>query len=218
MKKKRRGKTKMAIKSPLYDKAGKELKKINLVKGIFGADWNPSLVSLAYRVQVNNGKDLAGSSKNRSDVRASTKKIYRQKGTGNARAGAITAGQRVGGGTIHGPHPRNPSLKINKKAGRKALMSALSKKLSDGEIKFIEIPKWKSISIKNAVSLLKKNGVEGKTLVLHNESKEVANRSFKNVKNVKFYGGERVNIGDLLRYRNLIISPEALKTIEEIWK
>ena len=216
--KKMQERIKMAIKSALYDKAGKELKKLTLAKSIFGNDWNPSLVSLAYRVQVNNGKDLAGSSKNRSAVRASTKKIYRQKGTGNARAGAITAGQRVGGGTIHGPHPRNPSLKMKKKAGKKALMSALSKKFSDGEVKFVEIPKWKSISIKNAISLLEKNGIKGKTLILHNENQSIANHSFKNIKNVRFYGGERVNIGDLLRYRNLVISSDALKTIEEIWK
>ena len=97
-------------------------------------------------------------------------------------------------------------------------MSALSKKFSDGEVKFVEIPKWKSISIKNAISLLEKNGMKGKTLVLHNENQSIANHSFKNIKNVRFYGGERVNIGDLLRYRNLIISSEALKTIEEIWK
>ena len=159
-----------------------------------------------------------GSSKNRSDVRASTRKLYRQKGTGNARAGARTAGQRVGGGTIHGPQPRNPVLKINKKAGKKALMSALSKKLSDGEVKFVEIPKWKNVSVKNALSLLGKNGLEGKTLVLHNEKKDIANSSFRNVKNVRFYGGERVNIGDLLRYKNVLISSEALKKIEEIWK
>tara|TARA_B100000029_G_scaffold37950_2_gene35663 strand:- start:3492 stop:4118 length:627 start_codon:yes stop_codon:yes gene_type:complete len=208
----------MPIKSGLYDKAGKELKKITLPKGIFDVDWNPSLVSLAYRVQVNNGKDLAGSSKNRSDVRASTRKLYRQKGTGNARAGARTAGQRVGGGAIHGPQSRNPVLKINKKAGRKALMSALSKKLSDGEVKFVEIPKWKNASVKNAISLLDKNGLEGKTLVLHNEKQDTASCSFRNVKNVRFYGGERVNIGDLLRYKNVLISSEALKKIEEIWK
>jgi len=77
--KKMQERIKMAIKSALYDKAGKELKKLTLAKSIFGNDWNPSLVSLAYRVQVNNGKDLAGSSKNRSAVRASTKKNIQTK-------------------------------------------------------------------------------------------------------------------------------------------
>jgi len=65
---------------------------------------------------------------------------------------------------------------------------------------------------------LDKNGLKGKTLVLHNEKKDIASSSFRNVKNVRFYGGERVNIGDLLRYKNVLISSEALKMIEEIWK
>ncbi|MBC8514979.1 50S ribosomal protein L4 [bacterium] len=205
------------MKAPLFDQKGKEAGTVELPDSIFGVAWNGVLVSQSYRVQVSNGKKHTASTKTRGQVRGSTRKIFRQKGTGRARMGGIRNPIRRGGGVIFGPQNRFRKLRMPRKARRKALFSALSRKLSDGEIKFVKIPKWKDISSKKGKSLLEKNGIEGKVLVLLEEGTKELSLAFRNLPGLAVLPGKRVNIGDLFRYRTVVISPESLDAIKEIW-
>ncbi|MCH7493117.1 50S ribosomal protein L4 [bacterium] len=205
------------MKAPLFDADGKESGQVELPDAIFGADWNAMLVSLAYRVQVTNSKERTGSTKTRSEVRGSGRKIHRQKGTGQARQGTRRAGHRVGGGAIHGPRPRRPHMKMPKRMRRAALFSALSRKHADGEIRFVEFAEFAAPSAKEGRKALEAQGVKGKALVLHEGPESVFGSSMANLPGIKVLPGERVNIGDLFRYPQVFISTRGLAAITEVW-
>lgn len=205
------------MKAPLFGADGAEKGKVDLPDTIFGAAWNASLVSLAYRLQVTNSKERTGSTKTRAEVRGSGRKIYRQKGTGRARQGTRRAGHRVGGGAIHGPRPRKPHMRMPKKMRTAALFSAISRKHADGEIRFAELPAFSGPSAKEGRLALEAQGVEGKALVLHARDDTALASSMANLPGVKVLPGERVNIGDLLRYPLVVISPQGLAAIARVW-
>ena len=124
---------------------------------------------------------------------------------------------RRGGGVVHGPLKRHRRLRMPRKAGRLALFSALSRKLADGEIRFVKIPAWKKVSTRSGKALLEKNGIVGKVLVLHEKGADRVERSLRNLPGLRVIPGERVNIGDLLRYGQVLISPQGLSAILEVW-
>src|ERR1035437_1581049 len=126
------------LKQSVYDLKGVVSGSIELPAEIFGAKINKTLMTQAVRVYLANKRRGTLSTKSRGDVKISTRKIYRQKGTGRARHGAASAPIFVGGGVAFGPRPRDYSLKLNQKARRLALFSALTTKLKNGEIKIVK--------------------------------------------------------------------------------
>lgn len=118
----------------VYDLKGTEVKTLDLTKDMFGIDYQPKLVAQYVRVYLANQRQGTASTKTRSEVIGSTKKIYRQKGTGNARHGSKKAPIFVGGGIAFGPKPTDHSLTMSKKQKQKALFSSLSQKAREGSI------------------------------------------------------------------------------------
>lgn len=126
-----------SLSASVYNLKGKVVEKITLPKEIFGVDVNDRLMAQAVRVYLQNQRLGTQSTKTRGEVQGSTRKIYRQKGTGRARHGARYAPIFVGGGIAFGPKPRDFSLRVPSKMRKVAVISALSSKLKDGEIKVI---------------------------------------------------------------------------------
>ena len=151
------------VKSPVskltvsvYGMDGKSSGTVTLPKEIFGEVVNKKLLAQAVRVYMANKRQGNASTKTRGEVEGSTRKIYRQKGTGNARHGSIRAPIFVKGGIVHGPKPRDFGLDLSKKMRRKALFSALSAKLQDGDVKVVSGFEKMTPKTKQFVSVLGK--------------------------------------------------------------
>ena len=162
--------------------------------------------------------------KSRGEVRGGGRKPWRQKGTGRARQGTIRAPQWVGGGTVHGPTPRDYGYSIPKKKKKAALRSALSMKARDGRLKVVDDLKLGQTRTKYAVEVLDaleapkallvdvttRDGADNR--VTHNEELRL---SVRNLKNAKYLAAEGLNVEDLLRYDVLVISKGAVEQIQE---
>lgn len=167
------------------------------------------------------------STKGRSEVRGGGKKPWRQKGTGRARAGTIRSPLWVGGGTTHGPKPRDFSYSMPKKKRKVALRSALSMKARDGQLKVVDSLEFSEIKTKLAVKMLDALGAKSALLVdvtnrdpdtneiSHNETLRL---SVRNLPNAKYVAAEGLNVEDILRYEYLVMSRAAVEQVQEALK
>ena len=203
---------------PVYDINGEEIKKITLNKEIFGVEDNKKLLAHYIRVYLANQRQGTASTKTRGQIRASTKKIYKQKGTGRARHGSKKAPIFVGGGITFGPSPRDFSLKINKKQKRKALFTALTLKLKEKAIHglsndFLKIkPKTKEFG-----TFLKKHSFEKQSLLIVLPKLETNNLilSGRNIPMIKFCHAKSINPYIVLKFKNIFFLEESLKIVNE---
>ncbi len=152
--------------------------------------------------------------KGRSDVSGGGKKPWRQKGTGRARAGTSRSPIWRGGGVIHGPHPRSYEIKVPKKVRRLALKMALTQKLLDREMTVLDNLQLERIKTKDFAAILNRFEL-GKTLVVLGQRDENIERSARNLPNVKVLRSEGLNVYDLLKYHNLVLTRETVGKIEE---
>ncbi len=204
---------KTGLSLPVYDLKGKEKSELEVPKEIFSQEAKPQLLAQAIRVYLFNQRQGTASTKTRAEVAGSTRKIYRQKGTGRARHGDIKAPIFVGGGVAGGPKPKEYSLKINKKQKRKALLAALSLKLKEKSImaitdKILEIkPKTKEL-----LEILKNlNLVDKKVLfVLPKLEKNNLVLAGKNLNNVFFVEAKLLNTYEVLKNQQLIFLESAI--------
>jgi Ribosomal protein L4 len=187
-----------------------------LDKKIFNIKINPKNLALYVRVYLANQRQGTASTKTRSEVSGSTRKIYRQKGTGRARHGDIKAPIFVGGGVVFGPKPRDYSLKINKKQKKKALVEALVYQFKQGNLlifdnEFLQIkPKTKNLS-----SFLEKNDLakEKKLIVLPKMEKNNLILAGRNIPGLTFVSLESLNAYDLLKNKKVIFLEEAFNNL-----
>jgi large subunit ribosomal protein L4 len=202
----------------VYDLSKKKMGSIDLNDAIFAAEVKPHLVNDAVRTQIARRYEWkTANSLTRTEVKASGIKIYKQKGTGQARHGDIKAPIFVGGGKAHGPKPRLVIKKINKKVMKQALISVLTLNQKEDRLFVIdkmEMDKPNSKAISNA---LKAFGITSALVV---NSEEAANEknfniSSRNIRAVKFVRPEGVNVFDLLKFKNLVISKKAVQKITE---
>lgn len=205
----------------VYDIDGKEKKEIELPKSIFKADVNPKLLAQYVKVYLANQRQGTAATKTRGEVIGSTRKIYRQKGTGRARHGSIKAPIFVGGGVAHGVKPRDYSLKINKKQKRKALFGALTMKFKNKQI-FGLIDDSMNIKIRTktfADFLRKTNMINLRNLLifpkLQRNNLLLASR---NIKNVDLVDVRTLNPFQVLKSKNIIFIEGSLKILESIFK
>jgi len=188
-------------------------KEINLPKEIFQAEVKPEVLALYIRVYQANQRQGTASSKTRGDVTGSTRKIFRQKGTGRARHGDIKAPIFVGGGVVGGPKPRDYSLKLTKKQKKNALYGALSLKLKNGEIiglsdNFLKIePKTKNI-----VQFLNKSKLnKGKKLiVVAGPQKNNLSLAIRNLKNVSIIETKSLNPYQILDCNKILFMENSI--------
>lgn len=203
----------------LYDSTGEEKGKVALPKELFGEKVNKILLAQAVRVYLNNQRQGTVSTLTRGEVGLTKAKWYRQKGTGRARHGAQSAPIFVGGGVAHGPKPRNYELSFSKKMRKAALISALSAKAADAEIRVIEgldkiEPKTKGFAL-----ALKAMGLYGaKTTVVISGKVENLVKAARNIENLEVKGVERLNTYDVLNGGILVLMQEAIEAMQKLSK
>ncbi|HEX6148100.1 MAG TPA: 50S ribosomal protein L4 [Acidimicrobiia bacterium] len=172
------------MKAPLFSSDGTSKGDIELDAEIFGIEPNLAVLHQVITAQLAAKRSGTASTKTRAEVRGGGRKPWRQKGLGRARHGSIRSPQWVGGGVAHGPKPRDFSQRTPKKMKRLALRSALSARASESAVKVIEDIDWAAPKTKQAVTLLRAVGAEGKALVVLSKLDGVAGRSFRNLPDV----------------------------------
>lgn len=172
------------VKAPLFSSDGTSKGDIELDAEIFGIEPNLAVLHQVITAQLAAKRSGTASTKTRAEVRGGGRKPWRQKGLGRARHGSIRSPQWVGGGVAHGPKPRDFSQRTPKKMKRLALRSALSARASESAVKVIEDIDWAAPKTKQAVTLLRAVGAEGKALVVLSKLDGVAGRSFRNLPDV----------------------------------
>lgn len=202
------------MEATLYNQAGETIGTIQLNDYIFGITPNEPVMHQAMVRQQANARLGTHNTLNRGEVRGSTRKLYRQKGTGRARQGAIRAPHRPGGGIAHGPHPRSYEKKMPRKMRRLAVRSALSAKYAAEQIRFIDAFEFAQPRTKDVVALLEAHGLTGKTLIVIDSKDENLQRSAKNLPKVKTLLAHYLNVIDLLHFDNILFSRPAIAVIE----
>jgi len=203
------------MKVPVYNMAGKEVSDVDLPAAIFEAKINRGLMHQALVRQLANARQGTHKAKGRSEITKSTAKIYRQKGTGNARHGSRRAPIFVGGGVAHGPLPRSYAKNMPRKMRRAALRSALTVKANNGEIIVLDELDLEAPKTKGMNELIVRLVEGDSALVLLADRNENIERSTKNLANAKALRAHYLNIRDLLGYGKIVMPMSALEAINE---
>ena len=204
-------------KIDVYNIEGKKVSDVELKEEIFGIEPNEDIVHSVLVNYLANQRQGTQSTKTRSEVSGGGKKPWRQKGTGRARQGSIRAPHWVGGGIALGPKPRSYKYRVNKKERRLAIKSVLSSKVLENELVVVDAIDCKEIKTKNMVNALTNLKVEGKTLILLPEKNENVQKSARNIEGVKTSLVNTINVYDLLKYTNLVITLDTVKKLEEVY-
>jgi len=202
----------------LYNKTGESVGTVDLPASLFEQDVHKQSVYEAVRCYLANQRQGTHDTQTRAEVAYTGAKLYRQKGTGRARAGSARTPVRVGGGVAFGPHPRDYSYKLPRKTKRKALLSVLSDRASEERISVIENFDMESPKTKEMTVLLSSLPLEGRhtLVVLHPETENVF-KSLRNVKGVKVMRHNELNTYNILWADNLVFTQDALKGVEEVF-
>ena len=205
------------MKVSVYNMEGKEVEKIDLSDAVFGVEVNEHLVHLAVVQQLANNRQGTQKAKTRSEVSRGGRKPWRQKGTGHARQGSTRSPQWTGGGMVFAPVPRDYSFKMNKKEKRAALKSALTNKVNDQKLVVLDELKFDEIKTKNFQKVLDNLKIENKVLVVINENDQNVVLSARNIQNVQTALPGTINVYDIMKAGTLILTKDAVKTIEEVY-
>ena len=200
----------------VYNMEGSEVGSIELNDAIFGVEVNEHLVHMAVVQQLANKRQGTQKAKTRSEVRGGGRKPWRQKGTGHARQGSTRAPQWTGGGMVFAPVPRDYSFKINKKEKRAALKSVLTAAVQENKLIVVDELKLDEIKTKKFAEVMKNLKVD-KALVVINENDEKIVMSAKNIPSIKVSQIETINVYDILKYSNVVLTKAAVATIEEVY-
>ena len=200
----------------VYNMEGNEVGTIDLNDAVFGVEVNEHLVHMAVVNQLANNRQGTQKAKTRSEVSGGGRKPWRQKGTGHARQGSTRAPQWTGGGVVFAPVPRDYTLKMNKKEKRAALKSALTSRVQENKLIVVDELKFDSIKTKAMASVLKNLNVN-KALVVLNDNDTNVVMSAKNIPDVKTAQTNTINVFDILKYNTVVLTKDAVATIEEVY-
>ena len=200
----------------VYNMEGKEVGKLDLHDAVFGVEVNEHLVHMAVLQQLANNRQGTQKAKTRSEVRGGGRKPWRQKGTGHARQGSTRAPQWTGGGVVFAPVPRDYSFKINKKEKRAALKSALTSRVQENKLIVVDELKLDEIKTKQFAQVMKNLNVD-KALVVINDNDQNIVMSAKNIPTVKVAQTNTINVFDILKYSTVVVTKDAVATIEEVY-
>lgn len=207
---------------PVYSLAGRAVGSLALPKEIFGKEVNKKLLAQAVRIYMTNQKNLLASTKTRGEVEGSTAKIWRQKGTGKARHGAIRAPIFVGGGIVFGPKSRKVRLDLPKKMKKAALISALSSKVADKNVLgLIGVEKASGKTKEMAYLLNKIVGKDKKinsALVVTAQKLDNVVRSVRNIPGIRTLPASLINAYEILRHDLLLITKDAVEKLGKVAK
>ncbi|NTW02487.1 MAG: 50S ribosomal protein L4 [Oscillochloris sp.] len=205
------------MEATIYNQAGEQIGSIELSEYIFGIEPNIPVMHQYVVMQHANARLGTHNTRGRGEVVGSTKKLYRQKGTGRARQGSARAPHRVGGGIAHGPHPHSYRLNMPKKMRRLAVRSALSVKFAADQIRIIDTLALEKPRTKDIIKFLGDHTLSGKTLIVldsKNEQTGIVQRSANNLPNVKTLLASYLNVRDLLTYDVVVLPKAAISVIE----
>ena len=203
------------MKFNLLNLEGKTAETIDISDKIMNLKFNHKLIKHVIDWQLNHQKPRTAKTKQRNEIRGSTKKIYAQKGTGQARHASKKAPLFVGGGQAHGPKGAVYKIKkINKKVRKLALAQTLAKKNIDKQLHILSDVKKEVKKTKDFNKFLLINKLSNALIVSDKNSEKIFSRSARNIKNIKVISDEGTNIYDLLKYTNIIITSTSMKKIE----
>ena len=206
-------------KVELLNLKGEKVKDINLNEEIFGITPNKNVLTDAIILSMASLRQGTHKTKNRSEVSGGGRKPWRQKGTGHARQGSIRAVQWVGGGNYGTPVPRDYSKKQNRKERQIAIKSALAEKVANNELLVLENLNIATPKTKEMLSLLEALKVaDKKVLLVVKEFDDNLILASRNLQNVVLIAAEEINVLDLVSTDVMVITEEALKTVEEVLK
>ena len=201
----------------VYNMEGKEVGTIELNDAVFGVTVNEHLVHMAVVQQLANNRQGTQKAKTRSEVSGGGRKPWRQKGTGHARQGSTRAPQWTGGGVVFAPVPRDYTFKINKKEKRAALKSALSDKVANGKLVVVDTLAFDAPKTKEFAKVMANLNVNEKALVVLNDNDANVVLSAKNIPTVKTGLTNTINVYDIVNAKTLVLTQDAVKTIEEVY-
>jgi large subunit ribosomal protein L4 len=205
------------VQVPVYSLSGEIVKHIEISDRVFAEPFNEAVVHQAMVRQQANARQGTASTKTRGEVVGSSRKLYRQKHTGYARAGSRRSPLRRGGGVVFGPKPRSYRQAMPKKMRRLALRCLLSAKVKDGELKVIEELKLSEPKTKEVIRILVGLGVDTSALIVTGQPEVNVAKSARNLLLVKTLPASILSVIDLLSYRVLVMTESAVRKAEELW-
>lgn len=189
--------------------------KADLPKELFAEPFHHSLVDEAARADLASRRQGSASTQTRGEVSMTGAKAWRQKGTGRARVGALSSPSRFGGGVAFGPKPRHYTVKVNRKARRKALRSALSVHAERDSVAVLDASGFDTPSTKTAAEALAKWGAKRATLIVLSPEEGGAAKSFRNIPRVEVAEVSAVGVADVIGAASLVVSEKALEKLQE---
>ena len=201
----------------LYDMKAKEVGTLELSDALFNVDFNEAVIHQAVVARLANERQGTKSTLTRSEVRGGGAKPWRQKGTGRARQGSIRSPQWVKGGVVFAPKSRDFSKKMNAKAKAVALFSALSQKVRDDEIIFVDEIKVSTAKTKEMVAFLKAFSLEKTVLLVMDNSDEAVLRASANIPEISTISASQINTYDVVKNAKIVMSKQAVQQIEEVY-
>ena len=200
----------------IYNMEGKEVGTMELNDAVFGVEINEHLVHLAAVSQLANKRQGTQKAKTRSEVSGGGRKPWRQKGTGHARQGSTRAPQWTGGGVVFAPVPRDYTVKMNKKEKRAALKSALTSRVQESKLVVVDELKFDEIKTKAMKNVLTNLKVD-KALVVMPQLDQNVVLSARNIENVATATTSTINVYDVMKYSTVILTKDAVASIEEVY-
>ena len=201
----------------LYNMKREEVGNLNLSDVLFNAEYNESVIHQAIVTRLSNERQGTKSTLTRSEVRGGGAKPWRQKGTGRARQGSIRSPQWVKGGVVFAPKSRDFSKKMNVKAKEVALFSALSQKIRDDEVIFIDEIKVTAPKTKEMANFLKAFELEKSVLLVMDNADENVLRASSNLAKLTTIPVEQINTYDVVKNAKIVISKKSIEKIEEVY-
>jgi len=205
------------VQVPVYNLAGEVAEHIEVSDEVFAVPFNQAVVHQAMVRQQANARQGTASTKTRSEVAGSTGKLFRQKGTGQARAGSRRSPLRRGGGITFGPHPRSYRQAMPKKMRQLALKCVLSAKVGDGELMVLNELKFEEPKTKEMAQILAALGVDSSSLIVTVEPEKNVVKSARNLTRIKTIPANLLNVVDILSHKKLLITVAALRMVERLW-
>ncbi|MFC1915853.1 50S ribosomal protein L4 [Chloroflexota bacterium] len=202
---------------PVYNLTGEVVEHIEVSDQVFAVPFNEGVVHQAVVRQQANARQGTASTKTRGEVSGSGRKLFRQKGTGNARAGNRKSPLRRGGGIVFGPQPRSYRQAMPKKMRQLALRCALSAKVRDEELMVLEKLELEEPKTKQMVQILSALGVNSSALVITPEPETNVVKSARNLKGIKTMPANLLNVLDVLSHKMILMTVTAVRKAEQLW-
>ncbi len=202
---------------PVYSLVGEVIRHIEISDRVFAVPFNQAVVHQAMVRQQANARQGTASTKTRGEVSGSTRKLFRQKGTGSARAGSRRSPLRRGGGITFGPKPRSYRQAMPKKMRQLALRCVLSAKTGDGELMVLEQLKLDKSKTREMVQILASLGVDSSALIVTGETEDSVVKSARNLAGIKTIPASLLNVVDIISHKRLLMTEAAVHKAEELW-